>query len=191
MTLVAFSAAALALLIAPGPTNALLAVAGAQAAVQGRVARLVPAVLAGYLASILPLAYAGAEAQARWPLFATGLKLAAAAWVMVLALRLWRAGAGRDADGVTARAVFLTTLLNPKALVVALVLLPQPQDPAFAARLALFCLMAASASFAWGTLGALAQRGRGGPRRTALIGRAASVLLAVVSLSLIAGVFAA
>ena len=55
-----------------------------------RVARLLPAELAGYPTIILPLALLGGPLIAGFPAFAGGLKLAAAAWIMVLAIRQWR-----------------------------------------------------------------------------------------------------
>lgn len=187
MTLAAFAAAVLALLLAPGPTNTLMAVAGAQGG-PGRVLRLLPAELAGYLAAILPLAFLGAGVLAQVPQAATALKLAAAVWVMVLAVRLWgRRGDGAAAGTVTPARVALTTLLNPKALIFGLVLLPVPQDPAFVPRLGLFCLMVAAVALAWGAAGALT---RGGPQaalRLTRVQRAASLWLAFVSVSLAAG----
>lgn len=54
----AFLSAVLALLATPGPTNTLMALAGAEGGV-GRVARLLPAELAGHLTTILPLVWLG------------------------------------------------------------------------------------------------------------------------------------
>ena len=83
MSFAAFASAVLALLLSPGPTNVLMALAGAQGGWR-RVLLFVPAALAGYLAVVVPLAWLGAEMLGRWPLLAVGLKLAAAGWVMVL-----------------------------------------------------------------------------------------------------------
>jgi threonine/homoserine/homoserine lactone efflux protein len=186
MSLVAFLSAVLALLIAPGPTNTLMGVAGAQAGV-GRVVRLLPAELAGYLTTILPLVWLGAEMLARWPAASLVLKLAAAVWVMSLAVRMWGLrSAGVASRPVTARQVFVTTMLNPKALVFGLVLLPAPGEADFAPRLALFCLMVCCVALLWGAAGALTQLGAGAERRLMLVQRIASLWLGVVALSLIA-----
>lgn len=184
MTLAAFLAAILALLLAPGPTNTLMAVAGAQ---RGPLAalRLLPAEIAGYLTAILPLAFLGAPLMAAFPLAASVLKLAAALWVLVLAVRLWRqGGAGAAIAGrVTAMQLYATTALNPKALVFALVLLPAPFDPAFAPRLAAFVLAVAGVAALWSFAGGLAQRGL--PQ--GLVPRLASVWLGAVAVGLALG----
>jgi threonine/homoserine/homoserine lactone efflux protein len=88
MTLTAFLSAVLALLLAPGPTNTLMGLAGAQRGLRG-VMRLLPAELFGYLTTILPLIYLGAEVLGQWPVAAVVLKIAAALWVMFLAINLW------------------------------------------------------------------------------------------------------
>lgn len=188
MSLIAFISAGLALLLAPGPTNTLMGVAGAQGGLR-RVARLVPAELGGYLTAVLPLVCIGAQMLARWPSAAVALKLAAAVWVMVLAVRLWGIGGkGAALDAVTGRRVYVTTLLNPKALIFGLVLLPGPLEPDFAPKLGLFCAMVIGAALAWGGAGALMQAGDAGEGRLRNIRRVASVWLAFVSVTLVAGV---
>ena len=87
--------------------------------------------------------------------------------------------------------VWLTTVLNPKALIFGLVLLPAPQDPAFATRLGMFCLMVMGAALAWGCAGALTQAGNGGGKRLQGVQRLASVWLALVSISLVFGLMRA
>lgn len=187
MSLAMFLSAVLALLVAPGPTNTLVGLAGARRGLPG-VVRLLPVELAGYCSAIVPLAWLGAAAFGQWPLAALALKAAAAAWVMVLAIGLWRAGDRADtASEVTARRVYLTTLLNPKALVFALVLLPAPGHADFPPRLALFGLLVAVVALAWGTMGWLTQAGPDGHRRLRIVQRIASAWLALVSLTLAAG----
>lgn len=178
-----------ALLLAPGPTNTLMGLAGARSGQRG-VVRLLPAELAGYLTMVLPLVWLGQGALAHWPVAAILLKLAAAAWVMVLAFRLWGADVGGESGAVTARRVYVTTALNPKALVFGLVLLPGVSDPAFAARLAVFCALVVAVAILWGMAGKLLQAG-GGSERLRLIQRVASVWLAVVAVTLVVGVVSA
>lgn len=191
MTLAAFLFAILALLLAPGPTNTLMAVAGARGG-PGAVLRLLPAEVLGYLAAVLPLALAGAGVLGRWPGASAALTVAAAIWVMLLAVRLWRQGTGpRDAAAVTPARVFITTVLNPKALIFGLVLLPAPEDAGFLPRLALFCLAVLAVAMVWGLGGALARQGDAGGQRLQIVQRAASVWLGVVSVSLVAGILSA
>lgn len=185
MTLSIFFSAVLAILIAPGPTNTLMSVAGAQSGVR-RVVRLLPAELFGYLTTILPLAYLGAAVLDRHPAAALTLKVAAAAWVMFLAVRLWGRWGDSDASGkVTARRIYLTTTLNPKALIFGLVLFPAPTDPEFAPKLALFALTVVAVALAWGTAGMLTQIVGASRHRLQTIQRIASVWLAVVSVTLL------
>ncbi|MCX7644574.1 MAG: hypothetical protein N2Z62_04665 [Rhodobacteraceae bacterium] len=191
MSTLAFVTAVLALLAAPGPTNTLMCLAGA-AGGPGRVLRLLPAELLGYLSAILPIGWVGAHLLAQAPVAAAVLKVVAAAWVMTLAIRLWTppaAAAGGGAVGFGS--VFVTTLLNPKALVFGLVLLPPPGDPAFAARLGLFCLMVAGVALAWGTAGSLARIGGNLAGRMRAIHRIASVWLSAVAVGLVAGALGA
>lgn len=108
---------------------------------------------------------------------------------MILAVRLWRRPLA-EAIGphVTARQVYVTTMLNPKALVFGLVLLPAPTDADFPVRLARFCLMVAAVALAWGGGGAATRASGGSPGRLVALRRLASAWLAVVSLSLMASV---
>lgn len=186
MTLAAYLSAVLALLLAPGPTNTLMGVAGAQRGI-GRMARLLPAELAGYLTSIIPLVWIGAEVLERFPPAAVALELAAAVWVMLLAIRLWGLPGEEGRGEVTAGRVYVTTMLNPKALVFGLVLLPSPSEPEFAGRLALFCLSVVCVALLWGTAGALSQRGANGGIRLKAVQRIASVWLGIVSVTLLLG----
>lgn len=184
MTLASFSLLVLGLLAAPGPTNALVALAGAEAGLQ-RALRLIPVVLAGYLLVALPLAFLGTGAVAHWPLLALSVRLAAAAWVLLLAVRLWRMGARPGAAAVTARSLFVTTVLNPKGLVIGLVLLPPPAAPLFAPALAVLAAGIAGVVTAWGLAGHLI--GQAGGRGTMLVQRLGSVALAAIAITLLLG----
>ncbi len=184
-----FAAAVLALLLAPGPTNTLMGVAGAQGGVK-RVLRLLPAELAGYLAAILPLAFIGERVLGHWPLAAIALKALAALWVMVLAIGLWRTDGETAVADVSAGRIFLTTLLNPKALVFGLVLLPAPAEAGFVPHLGLFCLLVVAVALLWGAAGALTRLGGGGRQRLLLVRRAASLWLGFVSIGMVVGLAA-
>jgi threonine/homoserine/homoserine lactone efflux protein len=186
------------LLMTPGPTNTLLALAGAERGFRG-AARLIPAEIAGYLLTTLPLALAGAgllEAHPWLRPLVTGL---AALWVGWLALRLWRlpGPAPRPIDGpadpaparrsIDAAQVFVTTLLNPKALVFGLVLLPAAADPR--QGFALFTLAIVAVACLWAGLGSLLRDGA--TAALPMLRKAAAVFLAVLSVTLAARVAAA
>lgn len=183
--------AILALLAAPGPTNALFALAGAQRGLSG-AARLLPLAPGAYGVVVLPLSFAGTALFARWPEASGALRLLAALWLLILAARLWRhAGSAEPGRSVGARQVVVTTLLNPKAPLIALVLLPRPADPLFPGALALLALAALLAPAAWTIAGTLAAQGRTGPTRTATLSRLASGWLTLVAAGLISSLLPA
>ncbi|MCD2171524.1 hypothetical protein [Rhizobium sp. C4] len=184
MTILAFITAVLALLLAPGPTNTLMGVAGTQSGI-AIAARLIPAELAGYLTAILPLTIVGSRFFAEFPVASLVLKSAAAVWVMFLAIQLWgRAQQEGRLGTVTAARVYMTTALNPKALVVSFILLPSTSDPAFISRLATFCGLVVAVALVWMSAGSLLSGGNPG-KRARIVERVASVWLAAVSVLLI------
>ncbi|WP_248298098.1 hypothetical protein [Tabrizicola sp. YIM 78059] len=183
MTLPELTLAVIALLVTPGPTNTLMLVAGAERGLAG-AARLIPAELAGYLTPILPLALVGATVLAAWPGLHAAVTLTAGMWVAVLAVRLWGLPATGEVGPVDARAVFVTTALNPKALIFGLVILPSPER--LGANLTIFAGLVVAVALLWATTGAALRGGsRGQPRALHLLRRLASVWLGAVSLVLI------
>ncbi|HLQ19489.1 MAG TPA: hypothetical protein VK146_10960, partial [Tabrizicola sp.] len=80
--------AVLVLLMTPGPTNSLVLVAGAERGFR-QTMRLVPAELAGYVLTVLPLTLFGATFLDGHAGLRSGVTLAAGGWVAVLAVRLW------------------------------------------------------------------------------------------------------
>lgn len=149
MTVIELTFALLALLASPGPTNALLAMAGAQGA---RGPRLPFLVLCAYGCSVLPLALWGEVWLNGLPQLRQGLTLAASLWVGILALKLWRTERFSLTAAVTPAQIGLTTFLNPKALVIGLVLLPTGPSAAFG--LAVFVCLVLVVSGLWLRLGA-------------------------------------
>ncbi len=136
----------------PGPTNALLAAAGGAGRRDGLV--LVGAVVAGYVTSVSVLRLVGAPILAEIPAVAPLLRLALAGWLLFLGCCLWRRSPAGAGEGIGPRAVFLATLLNPKAAVFAFALWPTGADgPVRDGRLALWfaglVLVVAVVSTAW------------------------------------------
>ena len=155
---IVFALTVLAILATPGPTNTLLATAGAANGWR-RSLPLVPAEAAGYLTTILAVGLALGPAVAASPVLAGVLRAAVGTYLVLLAARLWRRGRTvLTADlVVTPPQVFLTTLLNPKALVFALGVVP------FGARhvwpyLLGFVLLLVSVAAGWIAAGALLGR---------------------------------
>ena len=187
MTLTELSLAIFVLLVTPGPTNTLLMLGGAERGFRAAL-RLIPAELLGYMITVIPLALAGNHLLESVPALRPAVALVAAVWVAWLALKLWRMPAldGEQVATVTPRTVFVTTLLNPKALLFGLVLLPSPTQ--IAGNLTLFAVQIVVVATAWAGLGAcLSAHGAG---RTCpvlpLLRRIAALWLALVSASLVA-----
>lgn len=183
MTLPELSLAVLALLLTPGPTNTLMLLAGAERGFAGAL-RLIPAELAGYFLTVLPLVLVGAMIIAPYPAVQTAVVLGAGLWVAWLAIRLWRVPVSEAPVGVGANVLFVTTALNPKALIFGLVLLPSPDH--LALNLGLFAGLVIAVAALWAGAGALLRnRGQDRPRFLLVFRRLASVWLAAVSVTLL------
>ena len=152
-----FALTTVALLATPGPTNALLLTAGA--ADGPKSLRLIPAEIAGYLVAILTIAYlVGPLIADVWALGLL-LRLGAAIYLATLAVRLWRRGTRFECNlMVRRRDVFVTTLLNPKAILFGLGIVPV-QGANGGAYLAAFCLLVAAVGAAWIVVGLAIRRG--------------------------------
>ncbi|MGX5667508.1 LysE family translocator [Rhizobium daejeonense] len=183
MSLLAFAAAVLLLLLTPGPTNTLLALSGAVKGVR-RSLPLMGGELAGYMTTVIPLVtFAGPWLESQ-PQAANAVRLCAAAWVLTLAVKLWVMPA-QSADGshIDARAVYWTTVMNPKGLIIGLVLVPPVGFPATFAYLGVFAgliLVVASLWLGFGSaiLGLISRS------HPALIGRVAAGFLVFFAVAL-------
>jgi threonine/homoserine/homoserine lactone efflux protein len=121
---VGFVVPSLLLLAAPGPTNVLLASAGAVS--RRGAGSLLIAEAAGYVISVGLLVLLAGPLLTAAPVLVIALKSVAAAWLFWTSLSFWRGSSGTLQIGglVRSRAVFITTLLNPKTLVIAFGLMP-------------------------------------------------------------------
>lgn len=107
----------------PGPTNTLLALAGTTAGF-ARSARLAGAAVLGYGLAVSVFAGVAAPLVAAAPVIGKVLHLAAAVVLIHAAVCLWRCSrqtaSTPPAHAVGFRHVFFTTLFNPKALVLSM-----------------------------------------------------------------------
>jgi threonine/homoserine/homoserine lactone efflux protein len=169
--------AVLTILVTPGPTNTLLATAGAMVGLRRSLPLLIGEI-GGYLVAIAAIRLVLGPVFAAYPPLAIALKLVVALYLAWIAIGLWLRGAQLTERGrpVTVQGVFVTTLLNPKALIFAISVIPAagPQLPWYLAGFAAIVLGAGSAWILVGTLiGATA-----GERHAGLVPRIASVALA-------------
>jgi threonine/homoserine/homoserine lactone efflux protein len=151
---VLFALAVLTILGTPGPTNSLLATSGAMHGIRGSLL-LIPAETAGYLIAIMALGLVLGPLVTASPLLSAGLRAAVGAYLLLLALRLWRRGSlvEEGLAPVTPWQVFLTTLLNPKAIVFALGVMPFGA-PRLWPYLAGFVLLLVCVALGWIVIGA-------------------------------------
>jgi len=151
---VLFAIAVLALLGTPGPTNTLLATSGALVGTR-RSLSLIGAEIAGYLLAILAIHALVAPLVAAYPPLGQALRIAAGLYLVSVAVALWRrpilGGGGERSIGMAR--VFVTTLLNPKAAIFALAILPM-SAPGAGLYLLGFAGLVAVAATSWILVGA-------------------------------------
>jgi len=120
-----FIIVALALLATPGPTNTLLATSGAASGFRKSLVLLFGEFL-GYMIAIAVLIAAMGPIIARAPNFGLALRIVSGLYLLHVAWKLW----GHTEEmllrkgGVSLRQVFVTTLLNPIALILAFAIIP-------------------------------------------------------------------
>ncbi|MBX5024967.1 threonine transporter RhtB [Rhizobium lentis] len=153
MHLLPFAAGVFTLLILPGPTNAILAMAS-QGLTFRRSIALLATVLSAYLAIVLPASGLAGSFLRDHPLVSQGVKLISATWVLYLALRLWGVGSSHI-EAVSVRQLGVTTLLNPKALIIGLTMVPPTREVPAAAAIATLASVVLVVSSIWLSIGAL------------------------------------
>lgn len=149
------------ILLTPGPTNTLLASSGVQVGIR-RSLILIPAEAMGYVLaiSLWGLLIGRLSAYADW--LPQMLKLLSAAYMVYLACQLWRSAnqhaASLQQTLVSPSVLFVTTVLNPKALLFASAVFPAQawqQLATYLAHLAVFLLLIVPIALLWITVGAL------------------------------------
>lgn len=173
------------LLAVPGPTNTLLAVAGASGGFV-RALPLLVAETAAYLISsgIMGLVVAPALAELHW--LSVALKAAVVLYMLWLAFALWRYGPSGGAPQVTLQGVFIATLLNPKGLVLALAIVPWQAPGLWTYFAGLVATIGATGAL-WIAFGAALAAAT--KRHAMLVPRLGSVALVGFAVLLIASIF--
>jgi threonine/homoserine/homoserine lactone efflux protein len=145
--------AVLTVLGTPGPTNTLLATSGAMAGIT-RSLPLLLGELSGYLIAIAAIRLVLGPVFSAYPPLAIVLKVAVAIYLAWIAIRLWLRGADLTgpARAVTMQSIFVTTLLNPKALILAISIIPSA-DPNLAWFIAGLAVMVVGAGLSWIAIG--------------------------------------
>ena len=143
----------------PGPTNTLLATSGASLGFR-RSLQLVPAELLGYLTAVSVIDAVLGASFLTWPWLKPVLQAFVVLYLVVLAVRLWRASSANVKTGssVTPRSVFVTTMLNPKAVFFALFVIPHQSDQ-WVSHFAAFGAFVCAMSLVWIAIGTAIGRG--------------------------------
>jgi threonine/homoserine/homoserine lactone efflux protein len=181
-----FAASVLILLIMPGPTNTLLATSGATVGFQ-RSTPLLLGEIAGYTLSILLIEFVLGPSFSGTHPTASILRAAAGAYLMYLSIRLWTTPFQITRAVISLRQVFVTTLLNPKALVFALVLIPFG-SPRVSLYFSAFLAIVPAVGTMWIVMGSLLGR-HTDPGYAKSFPKAASIVLAIMSTTLIGSAF--
>jgi threonine/homoserine/homoserine lactone efflux protein len=176
----------LALLATPGPTNTLMAAAGAQRGV-AKSLPLISGELFGYFIAITAWTELVGAASASQPWVPIVAKLLASAFLIWSAWKLWRNAGHADIrqSGITLGRVFATTLVNPKALVFAFAIFPAAGFMARLPHLGIFAGLVILTAIGWMTLGKAAARRAGGLVTSSLVERLTAVALAIFATLLV------
>ncbi|EOR07573.1 LysE family translocator [Acinetobacter genomosp. 15BJ] len=114
------------ILLTPGPTNTLLASSGIQTGIKGSL-KLIPAEVIGYFIAITTWGFLLESVSYYVPWLPPLIKLLSATFIIYLAIKLWITSTKEldlDQPLITSRALFVATLLNPKALLFASAIFP-------------------------------------------------------------------
>ncbi|GAA0571863.1 lysine transporter LysE [Caenispirillum bisanense] len=181
-----FALAVLSLLATPGPTNTLLATAGGTVGIR-RALPLIGAEAAGYMIAICTLGLVVGPAVAAAPALGVALRLMVGVWLLVTAWRMWHKGAAMMASRgtvVTLRQVFVVTLLNPKAIIFALAVVPFGTAPVLPYLIG-FCALTAVVATGWISAGALLGRAPAATGRHTVVPRVGAAVISVFGLLLV------
>ncbi|ENX41337.1 LysE family translocator [Acinetobacter sp. NIPH 2100] len=114
------------ILLTPGPTNTLLASSGIQTGIK-RSLKLIPAEVIGYFIAITTWGFLLESVSHYVPWLPPLIKLLSATFIIYLAIRLWITSTKEldlNQPSISSKALFVATLLNPKALLFASAIFP-------------------------------------------------------------------
>ncbi|OXI60243.1 lysine transporter LysE [Burkholderia sp. AU27893] len=173
-------------LVVPGPTNTLLFSSG----ISVGLARTLPLVLAeaaGYVIAISVWGFSLLTFAVAHPHVLTVIKVACSSYLLLLAINMWTQGRMEEdkrAKAVTWRNLFVATLLNPKAFLLASTAFPlQAFHDAGNGVVAFgaFLLVLVPIGTGWASLGRVTSVLASGPRHITTLLRSASMLLVLFS----------
>ena len=184
---VLFVLTVLTILITPGPTNTLLAIGGASLGLRRGWPLLIGEAI-GYGISITTIGAVLRPLLAQSPDAVLVLRVLVSGYLLYLAQHILRGRLVADAGAViTVRRVFVATLLNPKAMVFALVVVPFGA-PGVALYMLGFFGVLVPVALCWIALGAAVGRASVGTRYERWILRAGALAITTFAILLLVSV---
>lgn len=184
---VLFVLTVLTILITPGPTNTLLAIGGASRGLRRGWPLLLGEAI-GYGISITTIGAVLRPLLAPSPDAVLVLRVLVSGYLLYLAHRILRSRLVAGADTViTVRRVFVATLLNPKAMVFALVVVPFGA-PSVALYMLGFFAVLVPVALCWIAFGAVLGRAAAGTRYERWILRAGALAITTFAVLLLVSV---
>ncbi|WP_221999736.1 threonine transporter RhtB [Rhizobium laguerreae] len=169
----AFASVSFALLVLPGPTNAMLALSATELRTV-RAPLRVGTVVMGYLATIVGVANIAGPLLQDHVAVGRIIKLASAFWVLYLGFRLWAPVQSSEKSLIGNVRLLVTTLLNPKGVVLGLTMIQPSQNLSPSAAIATIAAVVTVTSSLWLLAGRLLLAGS---RRTAVARKGGSAIL--------------
>ncbi|PUA18609.1 LysE family translocator [Glaciimonas sp. PCH181] len=181
-----FALSTAVILLTPGPTNTLLAAAGMERGAKGTLP-LIACELLGYLIAISVWGAVLAPMQSSYPWVAILARSASSLYLIYIAVTVWRAASVLPTSGqrsIGPKALFVATLLNPKALLFSSAIFPvfaSDNMPIYLAAMALFSCLLIPIGIIWTMFGAALANGRLKFVDRVKLQRAASLVLCAFS----------
>jgi len=177
---VLFATTVLGLLSTPGPSNSLLATAGASVGIR-KAWSLIAAEVVAYLLTVLVLHFILGPVLAGSPKAAWLVKLGVTVYLLWLAFKIATSRDAPDTAPLTEWDVFITTMLNPKAIIFAFIIIPfdSPMSLGYVVAFGVSIILAGTA---WVTCGAACGRVAKLTGRSRLIPRIGATAMVVFAL---------
>ena len=160
-----FALSTTVILLTPGPTNTLLAAAGLEQGAKGALP-LIASELVGYLIAISVWGCILTPLQDKYPWLAILVRAASSFYLICIAVKVWRAATALPSlrpQTISPKALFIATILNPKALIFSSLIFPSismDNIQIYLAAMALFSCMVVPIGIVWTMFGAALNRGR-------------------------------
>jgi threonine/homoserine/homoserine lactone efflux protein len=160
-----FAMSTAVILLTPGPTNTLLAAVGLERGARGALP-LIACELFGYLIAISVWGAVLAPLQSSYPWVAILVRAASSLYLVYIAVMVWRTASVQATSGqrsIGSRALFVATLLNPKALLFSSAIFPivaSDNMQVYLTATALFSCLLIPIGIAWTMFGAALANGR-------------------------------